>query len=165
MDLASALARAFADDPVIAWLFPDDASRPVRTERMFRIYLRDTLRVGEVYTTPERTGASMWKPPGKWKLDNLALARQLPALVQAFGKRIPALLEFENKVESHHPREPHWYLAVLGTDPVAQGNGIGAALLRQVVDRCDLRGRGRLPRVVEARQRAVLRALRLQGHR
>lgn len=140
LELATALARAFADDPVIGWLFPDDSSRAVRTERMFRIYLRDTLRVGEVFTTDDRTGASMWKPPGKWKLDNLALARQLPALVQAFGNRIPALLEFERKVESQHPKEPHWYLAVLGTDPVAQGNGIGAALLRQITDRCDRDG-------------------------
>ena len=138
--LAGTLARAFADDPVIGWLFPDAATRAVRTERLFRIYLRDTMRVGEVYTTPELNAASMWKPPGRWKLENAALARQLPALIQAFGRRIPALLEFEKKVETPHPQEPHWYLAVIGTDPVAQGNGIGAALMREVLDRCDRDG-------------------------
>ena len=139
-ELAAALTRAFADDPVIAWLFPDESSRAIRTERTFQIYLRDTLRVGEVFTTADRTGASMWKPPGKWKLEKLQLARQLPALAQAFGRRITALIQMENQVEALHPDEPHWYLAVLGTDPVAQGKGIGAALLRQVTDRCDANG-------------------------
>lgn len=39
--------------------------------------------------------------------------------------------------EAHHPDEPHWYLATLGTDPSAQGRGIGSALLADVLERCD----------------------------
>ena len=146
-ELAETLARAFDDDPVWGWLFPDPASRERRSTQVFQAYLRDALTVGEVYTTPDRSGASLWKPPGKWKLSNGAIIRSLPALLRAFGTRLPASLEVERKVESQHPTEPHWYLSVVGTDPVAQGKGIGGALIRQITDRCDADG---LPAYLES---------------
>ncbi len=45
-------------------------------------------------------------------------------------------------IERQHPRTPHWYLAVLGTDPIHQGKGIGSALLAPILDRCDREGIG-----------------------
>jgi GNAT superfamily N-acetyltransferase len=149
--LAATLARAFEDDPVWAWLFPDEATRERRSRQVFQVYLADSLRVGQVFTTPDRTGASLWKPPGKWKLGNGAIVRSLPALLRAFGRRLPASLEVERKVESQHPTEPHWYLAILGTDPTAQGQGVGGALIRQVTDRCDADG---LPAYLESSKQA-----------
>ena len=32
-------------------------------------------------------------------------------------------------VRAHPREEPHWYLAIIGVDPVRQGYGVGAALL------------------------------------
>ena len=40
-------------------------------------------------------------------------------------------------VSQTHIREPHWYLAILGTEPAAQGQGIGSALLAPVLRQCD----------------------------
>ena len=37
-------------------------------------------------------------------------------------------------IEQRHPQEPHWYLAVLGTDPAHWGQGVGSALVRHVLD-------------------------------
>ena len=40
-----------------------------------------------------------------------------------------------------HPKaEPHWYLAFLGIEPSEQGKGLGSALLRPVLERCDSEG-------------------------
>jgi ribosomal protein S18 acetylase RimI-like enzyme len=36
-----------------------------------------------------------------------------------------------------HPREPHWYLATLGVDPLAQRGGVGSALLAHWLDAVD----------------------------
>jgi ribosomal protein S18 acetylase RimI-like enzyme len=33
----------------------------------------------------------------------------------------------------YHPNEPHWYLPLIGTDPMQQGKGHGAALLRHAL--------------------------------
>jgi GNAT superfamily N-acetyltransferase len=135
--LAKVLARAFIDDPVWMWLFPDESTSARRLELTFHAYLRDALKVGTVLTTPDLQAAALWKPPGQWKLTNLAVLRSAPELLRAFGKRVFASLEIERAVEAKHPRDPHWYLAVIGTDPPAQGKGVGGALIRQITDRCD----------------------------
>jgi hypothetical protein len=38
--MAEVLARAFYDDPPVAWMLPDDASRERRLRRMFAAVLR-----------------------------------------------------------------------------------------------------------------------------
>ena len=41
------------------------------------------------------------------------------------------------KMEYHHPREPHYYLQLLALDPDHQGHGGGRALLKSMMDKCD----------------------------
>jgi ribosomal protein S18 acetylase RimI-like enzyme len=44
-------------------------------------------------------------------------------------------------MERRHPSTPqHWYLAVLGTDPDAQGRGLGSAVLSAMLEQCDRDG-------------------------
>jgi ribosomal protein S18 acetylase RimI-like enzyme len=50
-----------------------------------------------------------------------------------------ALLGLERR---HPPKPPHWYLATLGTDPAAQGRGLGTAVLAPVLEECDRDGVG-----------------------
>lgn len=45
------------------------------------------------------------------------------------------------------PRQPHWYLATLGTAPERQGRGVGSTLLATVLDRLDEEG---LPAYLES---------------
>lgn len=40
----------------------------------------------------------------------------------------------------HHPEVPHWYLPLIGADPARQGQGIGSALMRHALARCDSEG-------------------------
>ena len=40
-------------------------------------------------------------------------------------------------MRASHYREPHWYLSTLGTDPEAQGRGLGSAMLAPVLGLCD----------------------------
>jgi GNAT superfamily N-acetyltransferase len=40
----------------------------------------------------------------------------------------------------HRDLPPHWYLLYIGTTPPRQGRGLGGALLRSVLDRCDVEG-------------------------
>jgi GNAT superfamily N-acetyltransferase len=44
------------------------------------------------------------------------------------------------EVDDLHPKEPHWYLATLGTDPSMQGKGIGTKLLRDALRLADEKG-------------------------
>ena len=40
-------------------------------------------------------------------------------------------------MQAVHPEEPHWYLAIIGSDPTVRGSGCGHALMRSRLDRCD----------------------------
>jgi ribosomal protein S18 acetylase RimI-like enzyme len=135
--LAAALARAFEDDPLMRWLLP--TSRQQRhLPTLFELALKYShLPNHEVYTTAELTGGALWAPPGKWQTRPLSLLPAMPRFIVALGTRIPIAVRTIAKVEQLHPREPHWYLAVLGTEPAWQGKGVGSALLAPVLERCD----------------------------
>jgi ribosomal protein S18 acetylase RimI-like enzyme len=143
-ELAALLARAFDDDPVWSWLVPDEASRIRRLTGLYALTLR---RVHLAHGGSESTGrgarpeaAALWDPPGRWRVPLRVQVTQTLPLLRAFGARVPVTLRTLSEIERHHPREPHWYLAMLGTDPPAQGNGLGSALLRSRLDRCDAEG-------------------------
>ncbi|TDD28575.1 GNAT family N-acetyltransferase [Actinomadura sp. KC06] len=143
-EIAAVLGRAFDDDPVWSWLLPDEASRVRRLSGLFGIMLR---RVHLPHGGTELAGrdarteaAALWDPPGHWRVPLRVQAAQALPLLRVLGARTPASLRALSAIENHHPQEPHWYLAVLGTDPPAQGNGLGAALLRSRLDRCDADG-------------------------
>jgi ribosomal protein S18 acetylase RimI-like enzyme len=135
--LAVTLARAFDNDPVMSWVFPDARRRPVRNRRFFAMRLRQLMPDGETYTVDGASGAALWALPGHWRLGNLESFRMALALLPSVGRRAPILAKGFERIERVHPDTPHYYLAVLGTDPEVQGRGIGSALLRPVLEACD----------------------------
>jgi GNAT superfamily N-acetyltransferase len=139
--VSEALARAFYDDPVIRWMLPSDRRRLTQARRFFRARMRQLLHHDGVFTSDDRAGAALWAPPGAWEV-RLGATLQLAApLLPSLVARLPRALRGLSLVEAEHPREPeHWYLAVLGTDPSRQGEGIGSALLQPVLDSCDADG-------------------------
>jgi GNAT superfamily N-acetyltransferase len=146
--LAGALARAFDDDPVMGWLFPDPAGRRTTLPKFFTVHLtKIVMPHGEVYTTGDVGGGALWEPPGKWRLGAWGQVRMLPDFIRLFGRRLPLASRGLNLVEAHHPRELHWYLAVLGTEPARQGQGIGSAVMAPILERCDREG---LPAYLES---------------
>jgi len=139
--LADAMARAFLDDPVMSWLFGEaEATRLRRLRRFFPHEAKRHSRTGEVFTTAGHQGGAFWDPPGTWKSPWWELVSAAPILVPAIGRRIPRSLKGLELIERAHPREPHWYLAMLGTDPTHQGKGVGAALMAPILARCDAEG-------------------------
>jgi GNAT superfamily N-acetyltransferase len=50
-------------------------------------------------------------------------------------------------MERRHLREPHYYVRDVGVLPDMQGKGLGSALMRPTLDRCDREG---LPAYLEA---------------
>jgi GNAT superfamily N-acetyltransferase len=139
--IAGSLARAFRDDPVFRWLFPLGHSRVARNEAFFDLELRHLhLRHNEVWTAQDGAAAALWDPPGTWKVPLPTLARTGPRLLRLLGARTPIGLYGLTRVEARHPEVPHWYLAILGTDPDHQGRGLASAALAPVLARCDAEG-------------------------
>jgi len=146
--LARTMARAFEDDPAGRWLFPDDASRLHRLERMFgEMALPDTLAHEETYTTGDLDGGALWVPPGHGQTGLVETLRAVPKIASIWGLRTPRALRAFAFMDANHPAEHHYYLWLLAVDPDRQGRGIGSALMRPVLDRCDDEG---VPAYLEA---------------
>ena len=141
--LAQALASAFQDDPVMAWIFPDQQRR----RRVLPAFMEFRLRRlafphDEVWMTAGGAAAAVWlPPPGRWQLSRRQQLRLLPPLVGFLGLRTASILGGLGRMEARHPYDPpHWYLFILGTEQAAQGRGLGSALLAQVLARVDADG-------------------------
>ena len=135
--LGRMLARAFLDDPVARWSCPSDRRRPRTNARFFAVRTRQLLGQEQVYTTGDGSGAALWALPDRWRMSPRDLLGLAP-LVPAWGRRLPRVLRGLSRVEHAHPETPpHFHLAVLGTDPLRQGQGIGSALLSPVLALCD----------------------------
>jgi GNAT superfamily N-acetyltransferase len=142
--LAGALARAFHDDPVMVWLLGERDEPRLRRLRRFMgsEARRHSRHGGTVLTADGHPGAALWDPPGRWRMSWVDIVRATPVMISGVGPRIPRALGGLSQMDKTHPREPHWYLAVLGTDPPHQGKGVGAALMAPVLARCDAEGTG-----------------------
>lgn len=141
-EVCAMLARAFDDDPVATHLIPSARRRPPGLRAFFRVQItKDLLPFGGVFTTEDHSGAALWAPPGKPVPRGLrVLLATLPVTPYVAGRNFSRTIRFLAQIEAIHPKEPHWYLATLGTDPSRQGQGIGSALLQPVLRRCDAEG-------------------------
>ena len=133
--MATVLATAFADDPVVTWLLPERR----RHRAMF------TALVSNVHAAPDCSdvavdrgaivGAALWDPPGHRPGRRHAAVGGL-RLACALGSALRRGVALESAFARHRPEEPHWYLAQIGA--AAPGRGIGSELLATRLGRIDL---------------------------
>ncbi|MGH3643246.1 MAG: GNAT family N-acetyltransferase [Mycobacterium sp.] len=140
--LSKTLGRAFFDDPVMCWMLPDADARRRKLHKLFEALTRHHhLARGGVEVAPDDGGgiggAALWDPPGQWRQTRGEELRAMPGLLVAFGRSLRRGLVVENMMKALHPEEPHWYLAVIGSDPDVRGKGFGQVLMRSRLDRCD----------------------------
>jgi ribosomal protein S18 acetylase RimI-like enzyme len=144
---AETLARAFQDDPPSVYFFPDVSERKKKLPYVFRALIRYSLLHGEVYaTSPNLEGVAVWLPSNKV---NEALWRSIRS--DKVGKenvlRQRSFGDYTSLVHKRHAPFLHWYLLLLGVDPIYQGKGYASILLRAMFARID---KERLPCYLEA---------------
>ena len=140
--LAGALASAFSEDPLFGWMVGPKAPLEARMHVFFDAFLKQNLRRPEhlVFISDDGTGGAIWQPVDKWKVPPVDLLRALPAILRAFRGRVPTMMGALNAIEKQHPKEPHYYLEVLGTQKDRQSKGVGSAVISAMLERCDEEG-------------------------
>lgn len=153
-DAAAVLAEAFAHDPLLGWVFPG-ASRPRALLEWWSFHLLNALAnpEAELWSVADGAAAALWYRPREpfaprgagfhdTADDHAARARYEAFVARLLGERAGEVRDAFALIESVHPEEPHWYLAAVGTRPAQQSRGLGAAVLRPALERCDETGRG-----------------------
>jgi GNAT superfamily N-acetyltransferase len=139
--LAAMLVRAFDDDPVANFMFAGARRRRHGLRAFFTSQLRRMyMPYGHIYTTPERDAAALWGPPDIHRNGIKELAQLLPVAPYLASDHTHRAFQLLFEVDALHPKEPHWYLATLGTEPSLQGKGRGSALMSSMMERVDESG-------------------------
>ena len=142
------LARAFFDDPLFNFLVPDLLTQSRANITLLQPLVIDARGFGEVWVAKQGSkiaGVAAWLPPGAYprgvRRETLGLLRDARS-VPRLGSRLLVAIRLQNALQRAHHRvkEPHWYLSLLGTDPVFQRSGAGTALLAPILERCDTEG-------------------------
>ncbi|MGW8361383.1 GNAT family N-acetyltransferase [Streptomyces wedmorensis] len=132
------LASAFGDDPMMQWFFPDAATRESSLGRYFTTLFTRQYGLHGVCERTESAAAFWVSPEGTDKA--VPDDETIQELVAILGDRAPVFREAVMAAAEHGPTEPHWYLAVIGADPAARGQGHGSALLRSGLAKADAAG-------------------------
>ncbi len=130
--------RAFADDPVMRWLHPDDDAYFSADGAVFHRTMAGWIGLGEVWCTDDSVALAVWIPPGRPEAPPAAegvgpVAEPSADLLDRFSILGPLMA-------AHTPTDDHWYLQLLATHPDWQRQGHGAALMNQMFERADAEG-------------------------
>ena len=146
---------AFHDDPVMNWI----CDKPDFLQAFFKLTLPVFMIHKLSYKDEEARGGAVWLGPGsqlKWPLTpgNMFKLLRVAGLGGVFR-----LMQSGNKTEKLHPTKPHYYLFLIGARPESAGQGVGSALMSQMLRRCDAEN---MPAYLENSKRENLRFY--QGH-
>ena len=146
--VADTLAAAFAEDRVVKWIAPVDARRLNVMRDFFQVGLERLWHPhGLVYVAHDLAGAAVWMPPGPPPISEDEMGEIGSAIAATYAEFTESIGGLVSKMEELHPREPHYHLPFIGVRPGSQGRGIGSALLRPMLERCDAEG---MPAYLEA---------------
>ncbi len=134
------IGAAFADNPSTLANVGGDAARAeqvmrnaVRIAKFGRrwshalVAERDDAIVGVL-------NAAQWP---HCQMGTIEKIKTVPSMVAIMRGALPKAFTMTSRREAHDPREPHWHVGPLGVHPGAQGQGIGASLLRAFLSMVD----------------------------
>ena len=129
-----ALKLAFVADPATRWVWPDPHEYLSNFSSFAKAFGGKAFAYKTAHYVGNYSGAALWLPPNVHPDVDL-----LTALLQSSGsyeakKDGPEVFE---RMSKYHPHEPHWYLPLLGIDPLHHGEGLGSSLMHHAIVMCD----------------------------
>lgn len=144
------LTLAFVADPAARWLYPEAEAYLSHFPGFARAFGGEAIEQETAYLTRCLGGASLWLPPGA-HADEQAVTTVIRSSADLTSQ--DDLFSVFAEMEEYHPKEPHWYLAMIGVDPSRRGQGLGSALLKATLVQVDEQG---LPAYLESSNPANL---------
>lgn len=129
------ITLAFASDPLARWLWPESDVYLEAMPKFVAGFGGQTILDGTALIADGFTGVALWMAPGT-EPDEASVG----AVLETYTRKSIAseMVDVFEQMAAHHPLEqPCWYLPMIGADPGHRGTGLGDALLRIGLERCD----------------------------
>jgi GNAT superfamily N-acetyltransferase len=152
--LTRTIMRAFADDPVMRWFFPDDEDYASLMPLVGSAMTGRWLATDTLWCTDDAVAMAGWSPPGRPEVD------VAPAPIDHPAWRLARFAAIRATLAEHTPPEPHWYLNLLATHPDWQRQGLGGVLMGVVFEQAEAAG---LPCYLETETEANVAYYRHHG--
>jgi GNAT superfamily N-acetyltransferase len=133
----AALTLAFVRDPIMRWFYPEAESYLAHFPGFMRAFGGPSFGAETAWMSDDQGGASLWFPPNVHP-DGESIGKHVFSTVDE--RKREALEGLLEQMDAYHPKEPHWYLAVIGVDAAHQGKGLGAKLIQVALEKCDREG-------------------------
>ena len=131
------ITLAFGTDPVTRWFYADPGQYLAHGPAFVAAFGGGALDHGSAYCIEGYLGAALWLPPGV-HADHDALDALFERTLAKPQRSV--LNEAFDQMGKYHPSEPHWYLPLIGTDPLRQNQGLGSLLMQHAHVIFDLDG-------------------------
>jgi len=132
--IIAVITLAFSTDPVARWAYPDPQQYLTSMPLLVKAFGGKAVAQGSAYYVDGYAGAALWLPPAVHPNDE-ELSAVIERTVAAWDKR--DLLAVFEQMGNSHPKEPHWYLPLIGVETIHQGHGYGSALMQHALLPCD----------------------------
>jgi GNAT superfamily N-acetyltransferase len=139
--IADVWVDAFAGDPYLRWIQPDDHGWPAFGGAWMTFIAELALERGHMYLSDAEDVAVAWVPPDLSLVGPDDLARGRAIIAEHAGDvRAEEALATIIEARGHALEESHWTLQYLGVRSGRQGAGLGAAVVAPMLGVCDAEG-------------------------
>lgn len=138
------LVLGFAADPVARWIWPEPEKYLTLMPRFAEAFGGRAFENETVYMADSGCAVALWLPPDVEPDGTTMEAILGEGLRPEIAEDIDGFLK---GMAAYHPNEPHWYLPLIAADPIWINRGLGAALMKHALRRCDQDG---LPAYLES---------------
>lgn len=129
---------AFADDPYLRWIQPDDAGWPA-FGRSWMTFISDlTFQRGHTYLADGEDVAVAWIPPDLALAGPEDISRGAAIIAEHAGdEAAEAALATILEARGHSIEAPHWTLQYIGVRASSRGRGLGSTAVKPLLSTCD----------------------------
>jgi len=137
------LTKAFWDDPLVLFFYPEEEKRKRFLPIFFEFRLKQGLRYGEVHvTSPDIVGVAIWTHSKSIESTLWRLVRSGGLnLYRVFGGALVSKMRKVDEFSSERRRRlavtPYIHLGSFAVDPKHQGKGYASKLIRPMLQRLD----------------------------
>lgn len=132
------LTAGFIADPFNRWIYPEARDYLESFPTFVGFFAAPGCEDGTFYADEDFGAAAAWLLPGRTP-DGDAVQKHIEETVRS-EIRDDLYSALEQMDAYHHQADPCWYLPAIAADASRQGRGLGSALMKHALERCDREG-------------------------